>query len=449
MPPTTPISPRWRSTTFRSTSTDSTSSIPKKRPFFLENAGYFSVGVPREVELFFSRRIGIGPDGEILPIVAGGRLSGKAAQKYNVGALYMRTEGVEGVSQENDYAVARLSRDLPNRSSLGGIVVSRDGRGGDESHEDSNRTLPRRSLGIGEYGLIQGFVAKTYTPGTEDDEHAFRLGGSYDSERWSLLRELHRGGGRLQPGGGFSGSQRVSQTVDVFVLRRIRPDNLWGLLEIRPHVSYRGYWDFDGFQETGFLHIDTHWEWRNAYELHTGVNFTREGVKEAFEIYPDVIVPPGTYDHNEAVLALSPDQGAPAAFEVRTVFGGFFGGTRISLTPSFRFRLGETFNTELSWSVNDIDLPGGDFRTNLGRLRLIYSFTTLISLQALIQYNDRDDLWATNLRFAWLRTANTGLTWSTTRSRRSTGREVPARPQPHRQIQLPLRSSEVSLRELN
>ena len=34
--------------------------FPEKRPFFLENAGFFSVGNPGEVDLFFSRRIGIG-----------------------------------------------------------------------------------------------------------------------------------------------------------------------------------------------------------------------------------------------------------------------------------------------------------------------------------------------------------------------------------------------------
>lgn len=35
--------------------------FPEKRPFFLENAGFFSVGSPGEVYLFFSRHIGIGP----------------------------------------------------------------------------------------------------------------------------------------------------------------------------------------------------------------------------------------------------------------------------------------------------------------------------------------------------------------------------------------------------
>ena len=51
--------------------------FPEKRPFFLENAGQFGVGSTGEVDLFFSRRIGIGSNGSIVPIVGGARLSGK------------------------------------------------------------------------------------------------------------------------------------------------------------------------------------------------------------------------------------------------------------------------------------------------------------------------------------------------------------------------------------
>jgi hypothetical protein len=45
--------------------------LPEQRPFFLENAGQFSVGVAQQTELFFSRRIGIGPDGSQIPIKGG------------------------------------------------------------------------------------------------------------------------------------------------------------------------------------------------------------------------------------------------------------------------------------------------------------------------------------------------------------------------------------------
>ena len=43
------------------------------------------------------------------------------------------------------------------------------------------------------------------------------------------------------------------------------------------------------------------------------------------------------------------------------------------------------------------------------RTRASYSFNTRVFTQALVQYNDRADLWSMNLRFGWLQAANTGL----------------------------------------
>ncbi len=79
------------------------------------------------------------------------------------------------------------------------------------------------------------------------------------------------------------------------------------------------------------------------------------------------------------------------------------------LSPSVSFRRGEAFTTQLRWDRNDISLPGGDFVTNLGSFRISYSFTTRLFLQALLQYNDRADLWSSNIRFGLLSDANTGL----------------------------------------
>ena len=95
--------------------------FPEKRPFFLENAGQFSVGTPREVELFFSRRIGVGEDGVQQPIDGGMRLSGKVGDSTNVGLLHMRTEAVSGLLPQNNFTVARVNQELPNRSSLGAM----------------------------------------------------------------------------------------------------------------------------------------------------------------------------------------------------------------------------------------------------------------------------------------------------------------------------------------
>ncbi len=52
-------------------------------------------------------------------------------------------------------------------------------------------------------------------------------------------------------------------------------------------------------------------------------------MKEAFEIYPDIYVTPGTYDNVEAAIVFYTNRGAPVAFNMRTIVGGFFGGDRL------------------------------------------------------------------------------------------------------------------------
>ena len=65
----------------------------------------------------------------------------------------------------------------------------------------------------------------------------------------------------------------------------------------------------------------------------------------------------------------------------------------------------------MSVNYNDFNLPvlGGDFSVALTRLRLSYSFTPNLMLQTLLQHNERSDTYSTNLRFSWLRSANSGL----------------------------------------
>jgi hypothetical protein len=154
-----------------------------------------------------------------------------------------------------------------------------------------------------------------------------------------------------------------------------------------------------------------HWEFKTSAEIHTGYNFTRAGVISPFEIIPGVEVPEGTYDHGELALNYVSDKSKPFSFELRAVAGGQFGGDRVSLTPTLKYRIGETFRSELSLNYNDYDLPydGGQFTASLARLRLSYSFTPKIQLQALVQYNDTSDKMGTNIRFSWLGSANSGL----------------------------------------
>jgi hypothetical protein len=385
----------------------------EKRPFFLENAGQFTVGNPREVELFFSRRIGIGEEGSQIPIEGGARLSGKIGGTTNIGLLYMGAEAIEGVEPGNKFAVARINQELPNRSSIGAIVVTRDGDGSVSGNPDAdeNQTYAVDGRwGIGENTILRGWVAKTQTPGRTGKDDAFNVDGDYNSAKWWFRAGYSEVGGDFNPEVGFlSRSDYKKRTV--FGMRRFRPDDFLGLLEVRPHVSITDYHDFTGFKETGFTHIDIHWQFRNGAQIDTGGNLTYEGVKEPFEIVPGVIIPAGVYDHGHGQLVFHTNEGAPLSLAMRLTSGGAWGGTRQQASPTIRYRFGETFSAEFAYNYNSFDLPvpGGDFTANLKRLRLSYAFTPKILLQALIQHNEVTDVIGTNLRFSWLQTANSGL----------------------------------------
>jgi hypothetical protein len=381
--------------------------FPEKRPFFLENAGFFSVGNPGEVDLFFSRRIGIGRFGESIPILGGARVSGKSGN-YNIGLLNMQTASTDRAAS-NNFGAIRVSRDLPNRSSVGGIFVNRQGTGDLARDNDHNRTYALDGRwGLGQNTVLSGFLAKTDTPGVAGDDYAFNVRSRTNLQRLDVNVGYQEVGAQFNPEVGFL-SRRGYRKPDVSLFSRFRPKDFLGMQEIRPHTTFRGFWGFDGFQETGFWHIDSHWELRNAYEFHTGMNLTVEGVRTPFEIFPGVVVPPGTYEHSEAQLVFMTNQGAPVSLNVMTFIGGFFGGDRVTVNPTLRFRLGEALTTQVTYSRNDVRLPYGDFVTNLVRTRISYSFNPNTFVQGLVQYNDRADVWSMNLRFGWLQAANTGL----------------------------------------
>ncbi|MEZ4699033.1 MAG: DUF5916 domain-containing protein [Rhodothermales bacterium] len=382
--------------------------FPEKRPFFLENAGIFSAGQPGSVELFFSRRIGIGPNGEAVPIVGGARVSGDAAG-MKIGFLNMQTAQIgEAGIPGNNFGVARVRRELRNRSFIGGLFTNRQGVGDFAGTDDYNRLVSiDGQLGIGRYGSVSGFLARSVTPGLSDDQYAFRIGTGYNSERWLLDAGYVEVAQNFNPEVGFL--QRTAyRSGNVLIFHRYRPD-FFGFHELRPHISYTGYWGFDDFYESGFMHIDNHWEWASGFEIHTGMNITHEGVREDFTILDDVVVPAGSYDHQEAMLVALTDQGKAVSGRMQAVIGGFFGGDRVALSPTLRLRSGDRFNSEWSLSRNIVDLPGGRFTTNLFRVRLSYSFTPSLYVQSLVQYNDAADLWSANFRFGWVQTAGTGL----------------------------------------
>lgn len=392
--------------------------FPEKRPFFLENAGLFSINsdgtaqTGSDVELFFSRRIGIGPAGETVPILGGARVSGNVGSNMSVGLLNMQTASIDGVTPSNNFSVARVEQQLKNRSAVGVMFVNREGRNtlSDDLNNPYNRLLAvDGKLGIGANTELTGYFARTFSPHLDGNQHAFDISAQRNTQDFLITMQYAEVAENFNPEVGFLARDSYRK-INGLIFNTIRPDDFIDIHEIRPHVSYRSYWGItDNFQETGYLHLDAHWEWRSGFEVHTGMNMRKEGVRNDFQIAREIFVPADTYAWTEAQLVLSTDPSDDLSFSFNSNMGSFFGGQRVSFTSSVNARIGERFNSEFTLQRNDVDLPGGDFISNLFRTRLSYAFTPRIFLQSLVQYNDQAQIWSMNMRFGWLQSSNTGL----------------------------------------
>ena len=320
----------------------------------------------------------------------------------------MQTESVGDVAPANNFTVARMRRDLPNRSSVGSLFVSRQATGDLAGTDDYNRTYAFDGrVGIGQDTFVQGFVARTDSPQLEGREHAYNLGFNHSSEAWRVAGGFMESGDNFNPEVGFT--RRVGfRKVDVGIYNTWRPDGLWKFQEVTPHVTFNRFWNFDGFMETSFFHTHSPWELEDSSSISIAYNVRREGVLESFTV-SGIDVPAGKYDWQEAEVSYRTNRSAPVSFGVNYTAAGFFGGDLYEFRPSVDARYGETLSVSLSWSRNDINLPLGDVVTNLTSTRVAYNFSPRLFVQSLLQYNDSADLWSVNMRFGWLQDANTGL----------------------------------------
>ena len=389
--------------------------FPEKRPFFLENAGVFTVNNEAslsrsslgQTDLFFSRRIGVSDTGAQIPILGGGRLSGKVSDDVTIGFINMQTEAVDG-TPANNFTVARMRRDLPNRSSIGGLFVNRQATGAQALVTDRNRTYAIDGRwGVGQNGLVQGFVGRTETPGLDGRDHAANISATYNSARWRLITGYQENGEDFNPEVGFV--RRTGFRKYDFGLRNTsRPSGVLNVQELTPHMSFTRFWNFEGIMETSFLHLHFPVEFEDSTSVDLSVDVRSEEVFRQFTV-SGLPIPAGRYDFNELTYSYNSNRSAPFSVGLRATTAGFFGGDIVTLRPSLDARYGETFNFRLSYSRNDIDLPAGSVVTNLTSVRAAYNFSPRLFAQTLLQHNDSANLWSVNFRFGWLQDANTGL----------------------------------------
>ena len=184
--------------------------FPEKRQFFTEAGGIFSYGQTGErdgggggggagdhgpglLPLFYSRRVGLYEGAEV-PMIGGGRVTGRVGP-YAVGVMNIETEQANVRYEDEDtdetvqawvpranYSVFRIKRDVLKQSSIGAIILNR--QGGAESSYNRSAGIDL-NLVFGKAWTLTGLAAKTSSPALKGKDTAAALDVAYKTDRWN------------------------------------------------------------------------------------------------------------------------------------------------------------------------------------------------------------------------------------------------------------------------
>ena len=365
--------------------------FPEQRPFFLEGAGTFDVGIPRPnffspppLLLFYSRRIGLAEE-RAIPIIAGGKITGKVGA-YGVGVLDVLTDEFqddEVTEPRTNYSVLRLTRDVFSGSSVGVIAINK------QSADAYNRTAgfdvsykPRKDL------TFRGLWSRTFDDEVTEQDSAFYLGGDWRGSRF------HAEGSYTDIGDNFDPEVGFVSRVGMRHLRgkaRYRPwPEAYGVRQVGTGPTVELVLNRDNELETRNITYDGEVELKSGDWMGIHATHTTELLTEEFEI-EDAVVPSGHYEFTRFGAYYFGDSSRKVFSILHMNFGEFYHGTSqgVGVETVYKPNARLSIHPMLDW--NRISFPSGTFNASVFAGRMSYSFSTTLYTKLFAQWSsDRD-----------------------------------------------------------
>ena len=387
---------------------------PEKREFFLEGQGIFDFGGQAGFSartatvpiMFFSRRVGLA-NGQSVPVLAGGRLTGKAGA-FDVGGLVIATNDKPAAGAvKTTFSAARVRRNILRRSSVGVIATSRSPTGSVEG----TGTTAGADADFRFYENIQAnlYWARTSTPGRRGDEASYRTRFLYGGDRYGVEVDRVLIGSNFNPEVGFVRRGDVAMN---YALARFSPRLRRGRL-VR-QLSWQGEFDYNTNADGGVLE-DRSLAGRFGVEFNSSdqisVTATRqyERLPLDFTIARGVVIPAGAYTYQLVEGAYTLAQHRLFSGNASASYGSFYDGTRASAGYNGRVGFSPHFALEPNLTVNWVKLPYGDFTARLIGTRVVVSPSPRLAFSSLTQFNSSTRSVASSVRMRWEYTPGSDL----------------------------------------
>ena len=383
--------------------------FPEKRDFFLEGLGTFAfagrasaglgAGSGDTPYLFFSRRIGL-DQSRVIPLVAGGRITGKAG-KFTFGAINVQTGDDEAARIESaNFTVLRAKRDILRRSSIGGMFTHRTATPGRIGANDGYGV--DAAMSFYQNVRVDAYLAGDADRGTRRRQpqlsrplrlqrRQVRRAGRAPRRRAEFpagdrLRAPHRHAPQLRAG---SATARGRRSVP-HVRRLTMQASLNYLTNNQDRLDTR---EATARFETEFTNSDT---------FSVAYTDSFERLVRPFAIATGVTLPVGSYDFHTTRIGYIGGQQRPYSGEIVYEFGPFYNGDRKTIAlNTARLQVTPQVSLEPSFSINWVDLVQGSFTAKVARTRATYTITPRMFVSGIVQYNSAGTSFGSNVRFRW------------------------------------------------
>ncbi len=380
--------------------------FPERREFFIENSGSFTFGDVTErnyrmgaslsdFTLFNSRQIGLTKDGLPIPIVGGGRLTGRV-HGWEVGLLDMQTQRAGAAPAEN-FGVARVRRNIFGNSDIGLLAANRQATDSSGSYN--------RSYGVdANIRLLGNLIVNTYLAVSDadtasSDGTAGRVSVAYRGKLWNTSAMYKRVSDNFDPGIGFvrrRGFQQRYATAGIHARPKLK-----GIQELNPFIEADVYTDLDGSTQSHQVTagIDVFFQPDGEFKLVVNDFFDR--LDAAFSPFPGRSIPVGRYNFRNVAATYTTTQRYPIYGNIGVDVGEYYNGTNQTLRSGLTWRPRYDVSVEGTYQRNDVSLPTGDFTADLAGVRLKYAYSTTLFGSTFVQYNTQTRSFVTNARLAW------------------------------------------------
>jgi hypothetical protein len=393
--------------------------FPEKRSFFLQDAGVFQFAdLGHDLIPFFSRRVGLDQDGAEVPILYGGKVTGRH-EGWNIGSLYVRTDATASVS-ERDLAVARISHNLGEASTLGGIFTSGDPTGPSSSQTYGLDWNYRTSGFQGDKNLTSSlWLLQTQTRGALGDDLAYgaSLGAPNDLWTWKLAaREVQA---NFEPALGFVPRTGV-RTYDATLEYQPRLDG--AVRQMHYAATGQVVTDLDDRLQSALLTLQPlGLEWDSGDELRLQLIPQREVLDSDFTISEDPLVTltPGDYSWTRARVEFESALKRPVSCTLALEGGTFYDGHREDAEAELSWRPSRFFNGVLAYQQNHVVLDEGTFTDHLGSVHANWTPSPEVEWRNFLQFDNVSDSLGINSRVRWILQPGSDLflVWNQTQAR--------------------------------